>query len=220
MNEQYTLVVIDMQPFFTKNPLTVANVEREVRAARASGMPVIVLEIPCHLSSGVDCDSETQSAIVRALASTNRITRMKELAKDGSIKVEKRSRRGFTGVSIAESKEAVIDIYHPTHPSIMKCLDGYDRHVVLQKFGQGGSVKILNACRKFGFGMSRFRIVGVNIDLCVLSTVKGLLSRSTARVDVVKDACDTAPRYRWNAWVKFPVGKRLAILEAPAQEAA
>lgn len=106
--------------------------------------------------------------------------------------------------------------YPPTYASIMKLIAGYDKAHVVHKLTAGGSMKLLRKCQAMGYQTSRYRVCGVKTDLCVLATVKGLLLRTRASVEVVKAACDTLARYRRFCWAKYPVGKRLRLIEKEA----
>ena len=106
--------------------------------------------------------------------------------------------------------------YPRTYKSIMKLLAGYDKAHVVHKLTEGGSVKLLRKCEAMGYQTSLYRVCGVKTDLCVLQTVKGLLKRTKASIEVVKGACDTIKRYRRFCWVKYPVGKRLRLVDKEA----
>lgn len=106
--------------------------------------------------------------------------------------------------------------YPRTYKSILRLVEGYDRAHVLHKLGEDGSRQVLRKCAAMGYETTRFRACGVKTDLCLLETVKGLLRRSEASVEVVKGACDTVAEFRRFCWAKFPVGKRLRLLEKAA----
>lgn len=155
----YVLVVVDMQPFFTRNPRLIARIKKEVLLARQLNLPIIFLEIPHH-------KPEPQKP------------------------------------------------YPPTYRSIMQLVDGYDKAHVATKFGEDGSRQVLRVCEQEGYSLNGcFRVCGVNTDLCVRRTVKGLLSWTTGTVDVPRNACDTIPKMRKFCWVKFPSTRRLRLLD-------
>lgn len=156
---EYTLVVVDMQPFYTKDASTIANVLREVEAARQGNCNIIFLWVP-YLSP------------------------LQEAA------------------------------FEPTHRAILDVVKDYDKAhwAEVSKLSADGAYQVLNACRYHGFASKRFRVCGVNTDLCVLDTVNGLLERCDAIVEVVKDACNTTSKDRDTAWQKFPVNPRLVFV--------
>jgi len=162
MKEEYTLVVVDMQPDFaaSRHPLTLNAVEREVRAARRRGCPVVVLQIPYF------------------------------------------SPRDEVG-------------YRPTHERIMRHLASYRRKQVVEKLQSDGSYQVIVTCARNGFTLERFRVCGVNTDICVLKSVQGLSETLPAcRITVVADACnssyepDCLPVFRFfdNVAVELPAG--------------
>lgn len=158
MND-YILVVVDMQPFFTRNRKLIARIKQEVLTARQRNLPIVFLEIPHH-------EPEPEKP------------------------------------------------YPPTYKSILKLVEGYDRAHVVTKFGEDGSQKVLRVCRENGYPVDvRFRVCGVNTDLCVRKTVKGLLGRSQAIIDVPRSACDTIPKMRKFCWAKFPISPRVRLLD-------
>lgn len=173
-SDGYCLVVVDMQPLFTRHKQTVANVKREVKAARESGNPVIFLEISHdelepHLPYG-----DTHRCLLEAIEGYERAHISRRIGR--RLKVEEATWQ------------------RPHVP------------------GQDGSRGVVKLCRKHGYTMARFRVCGVQADLCVLSTVKGLLRRTDARVEVVQDATNTIERMRrfWRA--KYPEGRRLTLV--------
>lgn len=165
MFKKYTLVVVDMQPFYTTNTATINNVAREVRLARKRGNHIIFLWVP-YLSPMQD------------------------------------------------------EPFRPTYPEILKEVEGYDRDKwqQVEKFSQDGSRNVLSFCDRKGFPTKRFRVCGVNTDMCLLDTVTGLLKSSNPAVKavaVVKNACHTTSPKTNNdrAWELFPVDPRLTLIE-------
>jgi nicotinamidase-related amidase len=168
-NDEYTLVVIDMQPLFTADNITISNVAREVRLARQRQNKIIFLWIPYF--------SAFQA-----------------------------------------------DLFAGTYPSILKAVQGYERAHWNEttKLIQDGSREILQTCARKDFPSKRFRLCGVNTDMCVLDTVKGLLAVNTPRIEaieVVKDACRTSNSKTDNTkvWQLFPLDPRLSIIESEGE---
>jgi nicotinamidase-related amidase len=161
--DRYVLVVVDMQPFFTTHEQTIANVLREVVAARQSGMPIVFLEITHH------------------------------------------------------RPEPHVP-YGPTHERLLQAVQGYESWQISGRVGTGrkgmdGSTGLLEACRRNGYPVQKFRVCGVQTDLCVLATVKGLLRRrSGCEVQVVWDACHCDPAFQLFCRARYPEGKRLRIV--------
>ncbi|HEY9870731.1 MAG TPA: isochorismatase family protein [Candidatus Obscuribacterales bacterium] len=155
--KEYTLVVVDMQPDFpaSKDPATLAAVQREVKRAMHFHCPVVLLEVPYF----------------------------SPLDEEG---------------------------YKPTHRSIMQLLSGYDRYQVVQKIFSDGSLNVINTCEWKKYGTKRFRVCGVNTDLCVLETVLGLARRlPESTIKVVQDACNTS--YDKNCWEQFTVHPNIVL---------
>jgi len=174
--DAYCLVVVDMQPLFTKQRQTVDNVEREVIGARASNCPVFFLEIEYdelepHIPYG-----DTHKCLLDAVEGY-------ELAH-----ICRRIGRRLPAEKVSVSW---------TRPKVP---------------GQDGSAGVTKMCKRLGYPMNRFRVCGVQADLCVLSSVKGLLRRTEGKVEVVEDATNTIAHMQrfWRA--KFPEGKRLKLV--------
>jgi nicotinamidase-related amidase len=166
MFNQYTLVVVDMQPFYTTDTATISSVAREVSLARQRNNHVIFLTVP-YLSPLQDKP------------------------------------------------------FKPTYPEILDQVEGYqqDHWQESEKLFQDGSRNVLNACAWKHFPSNRFRVCGVNTDLCVLDTVKGLLAYPTVEaIEVVKDACHTTNEETDNikVWKLFPANPRLSLIESGA----
>lgn len=167
-NDEYTLVVVDMQPLYTADSTTINNVAREVRLARQRQNKIIFLWIPYF------------SAFQAEL---------------------------FAG----------------TYPAILNAVHGYDHNNWNEttKLIQDGSHEVIQTCTKKHFQSKRFRLCGVNTDMCVLDTVKGLLTIPTVEaVAVVKDACRTTNSKTDNTkvWQLFPLDARLSFVEGEAAE--
>lgn len=167
-NDEYTLVVIDMQPLFTADSTTINNVTREVKLARQRQNNIIFLWIPYF--------SAFQA-----------------------------------------------DLFAGTYPAILKAVQGYDPNNWKEttKLIQDGSREVLQTCAKKHFQSKRFRLCGVNTDMCVLDTVKGLLATPTVEaIEVVKDACRTTNSKTDNTkvWQLFPSDQRLSLVESEAVE--
>jgi hypothetical protein len=89
-----------------------------------------------------------------------------------------------------------------TLPPIMRALQGHP-HQVREKYDSDGGLNVVYACYDSGWPLDDFRVVGVNTDCCVLSTVKGLREcRTLARIEVVKEACNTTNPEE--IWSRFP----------------
>jgi hypothetical protein len=103
--------------------------------------------------------------------------------------------------------------YGQTVKPIMELLDGkYDRYVACTKEGDDGSAEVLAACKENPkLPGDVFRVTGVLIGACVLSTAWGLTRRrSHALVRVIKEACGTTGD-RDAAWAAFKVGPRVVV---------
>lgn len=168
-NDEYTLVVIDMQPLFTADSNTISNVVREVMLARQRQNRIIFLWIPYF--------------------------------------------------SVFQS-----EMFAGTYPAILKAVQGYDQAHWNEttKLIQDGSREVLQTCARKDFPSKRFRLCGVNTDMCVLDTVKGLLAVNAPRIEaieVVKDACRTSNSKTDNTkvWQLFPTDPRLTIIESEAK---
>ncbi len=81
--------------------------------------------------------------------------------------------------------------YGTTIPILTNLVSGYDRCAVVKKTYDDGSRPIIEACSQAGYTMKNFRLVGVNINFCVLATTRGLAAKlPKSRVVVIKDACN------------------------------
>ena len=167
-NDEYTLVVIDMQPLYTTDNIAISNVTREVRLARQRQNKIIFLWIPYF-----------------------------NVFQD--------------------------ELFAATYPAILKAVQGYDQNNwnEVTKLIRDGSREVFQTCAKKHFPNTRFRVCGVNTDMCVLDTVEGLLAIPTvAAVEVVKDACRTTNSKTDNTkvWQLFPSDARLSLIEGEAKE--
>lgn len=103
----------------------------------------------------------------------------------------------FREVSKAINKNLQIvvveyDVAKRTLLSIHKMLNGYDNKVFVKKFEDDGSC-VINPVLK----SKNVRVVGVNTNFCVQSTVEGLTKYFKKNVDIVCDACYTK-QYSWD----------------------
>lgn len=91
--------------------------------------------------------------------------------------------------------ESVFDVepFPPTHECLLNLLSGYDRFLVQGKRYCDGSKQIVLRSEREGYPAAgiTYRLVGVNIDACVVETAKGLAERTGLPVEVVKAACNT-----------------------------
>jgi nicotinamidase-related amidase len=85
--------------------------------------------------------------------------------------------------------------YKPTHVSILKAVEGYNRAAVVHKYETDGSAYINDFLEKKGkdFNTDFFRVCGVNTDICVAQTVNGLYENfyKEATFIIVEDAVNT-----------------------------
>lgn len=117
--------------------------------------------------------------------------------KDGILIVEYRVQKG----------KRLFNSDGRTHPDILKALGKYKRWYYVYKCDNDGSDEIAFACQKYRFDHSHFKICGVNLGACVLSTVKGLSNiygEIGTIIEVIKDACNsTRPWEEFVIWRKF-----------------
>lgn len=118
--------------------------------------------------------------------------------------------------------------YARSFDCLLNCIEGYEHgHVVtrvgkrlaVEKAGwtrprvpgEDGSKGVLKLCKDRGYAQSRFRVCGVQADMCVLATVRGLLKRSSCRIELVEKACHTSSGFKF--WrFKYPEGPRLKLV--------
>ncbi len=109
--------------------------------------------------------------------------------------IETARRLGMHIVLLEIPYESVFDAcpFPPTHECLMNLLTGYERFLVQGKRWCDGSKQIVLRCEREGFPTAniKYRLVGVNIDACVVETAKGLVERTGLPVEVVKTACNT-----------------------------
>ncbi len=103
--------------------------------------------------------------------------------------------------------------YGATLAPILDLLKGkYERYSACQKEGDDGSAPVLETCASRHFGEQFFRVTGVLIGACVLSTARGLVHRrEDCLVRVMKEACGTSLADTDLAWSNFPQGERLVV---------
>lgn len=90
----------------------------------------------------------------------------------------------------------------PTLESIRNLIAGYPRAVIKNKYKTSGAEEVIQVCQWKGFAQKRFRVCGVNTDMCVYETVLDLACMFEAeRIEVVKKACNTI--YEPNPWKMF-----------------
>ena len=94
-----------------------------------------------------------------------------------------------------------------THEGFSSLIKGYRHKARVTKDDDDGSLEVVKALRRRGFGQRTLRICGVNADGCVFYTVNGLLSRlDQVRIQVVKDACGSEweKDFDWRTFTKHP----------------
>ncbi|MDX1990479.1 MAG: hypothetical protein SFV17_27545 [Candidatus Obscuribacter sp.] len=90
--------------------------------------------------------------------------------------------------------------------------DKYEHYSACQKEGDDGSASVLETCARLQFDEHFFRVTGVLIGACVLSTARGLVHRrQDCLVRVMKEACGTSLEDPALAWGNFPQGDRLVV---------
>lgn len=159
------LVIVDVQPDFTRSRKLLSRVKAEILRARDAGETILFLEIPYH-------------------------------------------------------RPRPDEPYKPTYSSLTDLVDGYEKSAVWQKMGSDGSRQVIRYLRHERLEPEVIRICGVQTDLCVLATVKGLLRRTKTEIHVVKEACDTKAAYRRFAWLRYPRKSRLRFIEGEASRCA
>jgi nicotinamidase-related amidase len=77
-----------------------------------------------------------------------------------------------------------------TLPELTAPVSDYPFSHAKTKFVDDGSPEVQQAIKERGFMIGRFRVIGINTDWCVRSTVEGLRKRfPNSFVEVVIDAC-------------------------------
>lgn len=80
----------------------------------------------------------------------------------------------------------------PTHERLTDHVKFYPHVELGEKWRDDGSDKVLNICNERRFVQTRFRIVGVNTDVCVRATVEGLNeAMPKSIIEVIVSACNT-----------------------------
>lgn len=92
-----------------------------------------------------------------------------------------------------------------THSGFSKLLRNYPHKARIRKRDDDGSLEVLRTIRRRGFNDQWLRVCGVNSDCCVCATVIGLLERTNANIDVVKEACGTFDQdFDWRSYIRHP----------------
>ncbi|MBY0359160.1 MAG: cysteine hydrolase [Candidatus Obscuribacterales bacterium] len=142
------------------------------------------------------------------VASNNRLTQSYV-----AIEIERAKANGMAIVFLEIPYLSPLDEvgYKPTHQSLLKLVRGYDKAKVWTKSDNGGQ-RLLDACQHHGFTKKRFRICGVNTELCVLSLVRDLLVKSpSSKLKVVARACNTCYPQK-DPFAHYPKNEKLRIV--------
>lgn len=94
-----------------------------------------------------------------------------------------------------------------THEGFSSLIRGYRHKARVTKDDDDGSLEVVKALCRRGFGKRTLRICGVNADCCVFDTVNGLLGRlDQVQIQVVKDACGSewSKDFDWRTFTKHP----------------
>ncbi len=94
--------------------------------------------------------------------------------------------------------------YHQPHAEILDLVKNYPKHFLREKLFEDGSFAVSQVCKHYCGQPAKFRVCGVNADLCVMATADGLASTfRQIPVEVVVDACSTStPKWTWAKWRK------------------
>lgn len=92
----------------------------------------------------------------------------------------------------------------PTYTPLLDLVKGYSSRIRIKKRNNDGSEQIVRFLESSDCYADHFRICGVNTNACVRDTVSGLLSKTTAKIEVVRDACDWADteKYDWRCFLR------------------
>lgn len=129
-----------------------------------------------------------------------------------SLEIERARRNGMAVVFMEIPYLSPLDEtgYEPTHKFLKDLVRGYDKTTVLEK-ADNGAVRLLDGCKHFDFCTKRFRICGVNTELCVRDLVLGLLRASPkSRIKVICRACNTIYKKK-DTWSDFPKSDQLVL---------
>lgn len=181
----YTLVIVDVQSDFwaARHKPTLKAIKREVKLAKKRRLPIVVMEV--HRADGMG----------KATATGRDLNSLAFLPPDPARRRPVPKRRTNA----------------PTHPKILQELDGYDRKIVVFKGQSDGSLELIMECHRLQLERPRFRLCGVNTDVCVLKTALGLAElRPLTPLEIVQDACNT--EYEQNCWDRFRVAPNIVLL--------
>jgi hypothetical protein len=78
----------------------------------------------------------------------------------------------------------------PTIPSIKNIIGNYSKVWYKTKYSDDGSDQVMEVITTKGLSR-KIRLVGVNTDCCVYSTVSSLALRHKLKIDVAGDACNS-----------------------------
>lgn len=81
--------------------------------------------------------------------------------------------------------------YGATHSDLYDLVSGkYNRHTTIYKSTDSGAREIQKEINTLGFMVKRFRVVGINTEYCVYSTIAGLKNRfPNTIIELVESGC-------------------------------
>jgi nicotinamidase-related amidase len=100
--------------------------------------------------------------------------------------------------------------FGPTFPEIKHIARNYDNKITVQKNDDDGGANVLDAAFEKGFNLNKFRVCGVNTDMCVYDTIYSLTHLSPAsKILVRKDGCGSCCK---NDFGKFKELRNVKII--------
>jgi nicotinamidase-related amidase len=115
-------------------------------------------------------------------------------------------------------REPIVFLEYKYHGFTYECLKrivrNYSHKDVAIKQNNNGAKELIDICVQRQFAMDKFRFVGVNTDCCVRDTVHGVLDRlPDAKLEVIKDCCNTVYLNRHSVWGSFRSNSNLRFVE-------
>src|SRR6185437_9025560 len=110
--------------------------------------------------------------------------------------------------------QLLLKVFGPTDERIIEALAGYDKVVYLEKAGSSGAEDIMIAAEVYD--IETLRMTGVNTNSCIAESIRDLVRyrglHRIARIEVVREACNTEYGDRHEVWGRFPKSEMIELI--------